>query len=149
MSNLMYHPKYIEYLDNSLLLSHNLYNLRIHNKNYINYSTNNILDLLFPYYSLSNKGSIKLLNNSNISEIFNNFPNNILLSSYEIIYIFNLIYKNNMNILEINNNKYTFLNSVKYISKKKNFKNRYDINIFEAYINEHKLKEKNMKISIS
>jgi len=139
MEELIYKPTYISLsYNNSLLIYKKLSNLWLHNKQYLNLKFNNLMNLIFPYFSLINNGNIKLLNNNNISELFKD--NNILLQHYEVSYIFNLINKNNMNILEVNSNRYSSLNSTKYISNKKNIKNNYDIDLFQIYINEKKIK---------
>ena len=135
MSDLIFNPNYlILNIDNSVLLHNMIYNLKRYNKQFINYKFNNLIFIIFPYSSLLNYNSIKQLNNNNILEIFKNKPNNILLEYYEITYIFNLIYKNNMNILEINNDRISNLNSVKYILNKKKFQCTYNIELFEAYV---------------
>jgi len=117
----LFYPEYISnYKIKFIYFKNKLEIISNNDKNYKRY-----LLTLFDIYSLLNNKLIKYIPNISLS-----IP---LLSMYESIYNNNLIYKNNMEILEINNlYNFTFSNCV-FIANKKNIKINCDSHLFKIY----------------
>jgi len=92
--------------------------------------------------SIDRRSFQMLFNNYNFALIFSKYKNsidfkidnNLFIRNFELIYNYNLINKNNMDILEINNYTNQSLYNCNFIANKKKILLNYDLDLFNIYL---------------
>ena len=132
----LYNPKYItNYKTKNIYLDVKYRELFKKYEQYLINSQLQLFALFNPYLLINNPELSRHLNNK-ISDLFLNINNNINIRHYESLFLFNLINKNNMDILEINNYINFSIFSALFIAKNKKISVNCDTHLFPFYNHE-------------
>jgi len=99
---------------------------------YLIFNIEEVFSLFNPYILINNSNFLTNLNNKTF-DISLNIDDKINIRYYESLFLFNLINKNNMDILEINNYRNFSIYNALYIAKKKKISINCNTHLFPIY----------------